>query len=621
MKIETHLDHQTVLANQARPVFFAVRISADSIAQPRPRPAAFCLVLDRSGSMTGAPLDHAKQAAALAVKHLRAGDQFSLVTFESTAQVVVPLQAVKDKNAVQHAIAEIRVAGSTNLSGGWMLGRDELRKAPAGAARRLLLLSDGHLNVGIIEPPAVQRLVASGLEQDTIRTACLGFGDGYNEDLMAELARSTNGAFYDADSPEKLPGIFTAELDGLQRLAAQNVRLRVQRLDFCETMLPLGEYPATQLPDGRWEFALGDLVSEEERTVCFALEVLPLPFVNNQPVVSLEGEQLLSIEVIFDELSADSAVSRTFTQMVRIQATQDPGQVKQNGEVIGWVAVQRVGKVLQEVTRRMDAGDDAAAHKLLRETAAEFHAYPPSPAVQDALRSIDDMERQIAEQGWSERSRKHARYSSSSHLKMSSEEAWSSSQQAPSYKRQRKASASGSRPHGNSYWVHPGRLLAGEYPGANDPVVARPRLDAHLDCGVTYFLDLTEEGELAPYESDLRALAATRGVAVEYRRMPVVDLSVPQQRQEMVAILDAIDAALAAGHCVYVHCWGGVGRTGTVIGCHLVRHGQTGEEALKTLANHWSGVERSRRKTRSPDTDQQCDYVRCWTEVQTENQS
>ena len=115
MKIETHLDHQTILANQARPVFFAVRISADSLAQPRPRPAAFCLVLDRSGSMAGAPLAHAKQAAALAVKHLRAGDQFSLVTFESDAQVVVPLQTGKDKAAVQHAIADIRDAGSTNL--------------------------------------------------------------------------------------------------------------------------------------------------------------------------------------------------------------------------------------------------------------------------------------------------------------------------------------------------------------------------------------------------------------------------------------------------------------------------------------------------------------------------
>ena len=111
MKIETHLDHQTILANQARPVFFAVRISADSLAQPRPRPAAFCLVLDRSGSMAGAPLAHAKQAAALAVKHLRAGDQFSLVTFESEAQVVASLfDLMKGRTTlmVAHRLTTIR---------------------------------------------------------------------------------------------------------------------------------------------------------------------------------------------------------------------------------------------------------------------------------------------------------------------------------------------------------------------------------------------------------------------------------------------------------------------------------------------------------------------------------
>ena len=624
MKIETHLDHQTILANHARPVFFAVRLNAESLAQPRPRPAAFCLVLDRSGSMSGPPLAHAKQAAALAVKHLRAGDYFGLVTFESDAQVVVPLQTVKDKPAVQKAIADIRDAGSTNLSGGWLLGRDELRKAPAGAARRLLLLSDGHLNVGITEPAAVQQLVAAGLEQDTVRTACLGFGDGYNEDLMAELARSTNGAFYDADSPEKLPAIFTAELDGLQRLAAQNVRLRLKRLDFCESLVALGEYPATMLPDGNCEFALGDFVSEEERVVCFALEVLPLPCINNQPVTTLEGEDLLGLEVAYDELTADSAVSRTFTQKIRIQATQDPGAVKQNGEVIGWVAVQRAGKVLKEVTRRMDAGDPAAAHALLRETAAEFRSYPPSAAVQDALRSIDDVERQIAEQGWSSRSRKHAAYSSSTSLRMSSTAAWTANGPVPSYMRRPAGAPNAAgppppptsfpRPHGNCYWLRPGRLLAGEYPGAKDAAEALARLAAHLDCGVTFFLDLTEEGELVPYESELRSLAAARGVVVEYRRFPVMDVSVPRSPRDMVAILDAIDAALAAGRCVYLHCWSGVGRTGTVIGCHLVRHGLSGAEALQTLAAHWSGVEKASRKPRSPETDEQCDYVRRWVE-------
>ena len=104
----------------------------------------------------------------------------------------------------------------------------------------------------------MRQVVVTGLEQDAVRTSCLGFGDNYNEDLMAELARATNGQFYDADSPETFPAIFASELDGLQRLAVQNLRVRVQALDFCEAYTLLGEYPALALPDGRMEFAIGD---------------------------------------------------------------------------------------------------------------------------------------------------------------------------------------------------------------------------------------------------------------------------------------------------------------------------------------------------------------------------
>ena len=446
MKIETLLDHQTILANRAQPVGFALRIVADSLNQPRPRPAAFCAVLDRSGSMAGPPLIHAKAAASLAVKHLRVGDYFGLAIFDENAQVVIPLQQVKDKPAMQARIAEINDGGSTNLSAGWLLGRDELRKAPAGVARRLLLLSDGHLNAGIIEPLAINHLVASGLEQDTIRTACLGFGDGYNEDLMAEMARVTNGAFYDAASPEKLPAIFTAELDGLQRLAAQNVRVRLQRLNFCEQFVALGEYPATQLPDGRVEFALGDLVSDEERIACFNLEVLPMPCINNQPVVTLEGEELLAVEVLYDEISATGVASQTFTQTVRVVATQDPGAVKQNGEVVGWIALQKAGQVIREVTQRMDAGNENAALHHLKESVAQLKTYAPMENVGEAVASLEDVERRITEQGWSQRSRKDAVYRSASYAKLSSAELWTDEATAPSFKKPRRKPPGGVPP-------------------------------------------------------------------------------------------------------------------------------------------------------------------------------
>ena len=103
-------------------------------------------------------------------------------------------------------------------------------------------------------------------------------------------------------------------------------------------------------------------------------------------------------------------------------------------------------------------------------------------------------------------------------------------------------------------------------------------------------------------------------MSVEYHHHPIPDLSVPRDRRHMVAILDRIDAALAAGRKVYVHCWGGTGRTGTVIGCYLVRHGLTGEAALARVLELWRTMAKAPLKWRSPETEEQHDYVRRWRE-------
>jgi protein-tyrosine phosphatase len=83
----------------------------------------------------------------------------------------------------------------------------------------------------------------------------------------------------------------------------------------------------------------------------------------------------------------------------------------------------------------------------------------------------------------------------------------------------------------------------------------------------------------------------------------------------MGEILDVIDSALDQGGVVYVHCWGGVGRTGTVVGCHLVRRGMTGDEALARVAELFKNMQKYPRRRRSPETDEQEAYVRSWTEL------
>lgn len=159
------------------------------------------------------------------------------------------------------------------------------------------------------------------------------------------------------------------------------------------------------------------------------------------------------------------------------------------------------------------------------------------------------------------------------------------------------------------------RLAAGEYPGSRDPVEAARRLRTFLEAGIDYFIDLTESEEgLEPYAKTAEEEASRLGLSVGWKRHPIVDGSVPRSPAQMAMVLDVIDDALDRGRTVYVHCWGGVGRTGTVVGCWLVRHGHTGDAALRQIAGWWKGVEKSWRIPNSPETCEQEEYVRRWVE-------
>ncbi len=434
MEIKPYLDYETILANTHQPIHFALQLRADAIDSKREQPLAFCVVLDRSGSMSGPPLARAKEAAALVVRNLRAEDQFALVVFDHEANTLFPLQLVKDKAGLTRQIEALDTRGATNLTGGWMLGRDELKKAKPGIIRRMLLLSDGHLNNGIVEPELVASVVTSGLECDKIRTSTLGFGNDYDEDLLSKLANLTNGQFYDANHADKMPAIFESELDGLQNLSAQNIRVRIKPLDFCENLQPLGSQPVITLPDGRQEFALGDLVSEEEQVVCWAMDGLPIPVVDGQPVVSLEGERLLDVEVLYDAIREDRIGSETFHQVIRVKATQDPAEVKPNGEVITWTSIQHSGRTLSEVTQLMDKRDIDGALDLLKKSIGRLQALDGVEGLEDAIDPLLRLRKTIQRGLYDRGTRKRVCFESSQALYMKTGSHWSSDAPLPKYK-------------------------------------------------------------------------------------------------------------------------------------------------------------------------------------------
>lgn len=161
------------------------------------------------------------------------------------------------------------------------------------------------------------------------------------------------------------------------------------------------------------------------------------------------------------------------------------------------------------------------------------------------------------------------------------------------------------RPHGNCYWVLPGLWLAGEHPGADRGHPWPERIAALQRVGIREWLDLTEPSERLPdYRSAL-------GDGLVSHRVSIADLAVPDE-PTMRRILGLVNAALQTQRPLYLHCHGGIGRTGTVVGCWLREQGLEGDQALALLARKWQVMAKRDRAPESPETDEQRALIRQW---------
>lgn len=426
--ITTKLDYEKVLAGQENMVHLATRIQAPLLETENRKPVAFTICLDRSGSMNSEKkFDYALKACEGVVQNLRSNDLFSLVTFDEHMEVVIPLGTLDHRERILSLIRELYTGGMTNLSGGWQVASNELKKAEPGMLKRMLLLTDGLANRGIIDDRKLITLVGDGMRNDGIRTSCLGFGESYPEDLLSDLATHATGNFYDVDTKDKLPAVFAAELEGALRISMENLRIRVREEEVCTSWSDFGGMRVTEMDDGSKEMLVGDLVSEEVRS--FALEVKVEPR-------NVSGkEKLISLDFAYDLITEHGTKVKSESQTLEVSFVEDLDEVEPDESVVPIVSNQRASLIIRHAIEKIDQGSEGEALDLLNHELEKLEAIQRPELTGDSILLIRSTIDKI-KGGWRKtRGRKFAQYSSRSFAKMSSSEYWCAEESfSPSFK-------------------------------------------------------------------------------------------------------------------------------------------------------------------------------------------
>ncbi len=277
MNVKALLDVDMVALEAADKVTLMLDLTAPANPAQSTRPGqAIQVVLDRSGSMEGQPLDAAKGSLLKLVSRLAPQDAFGLVAFDDSALVIVPTRTMADHHmpSLRKAIRDLQTGGSTDISAGYLMGLRELTRVQATGGSTLLLISDGHANAGEQDPKFFQEVSTKSATQK-VTTSTIGLGNGYDETILEALAQGGGGAHRFAGSIDEAVGAIAAEVDDLLDKTIVNAVLRVTPTSA------MSGAPAIEIiqrlpywKDGEtFVVQLGDLYSGENRRFMIDVDV------------------------------------------------------------------------------------------------------------------------------------------------------------------------------------------------------------------------------------------------------------------------------------------------------------------------------------------------------------
>ncbi|EFQ84262.1 von Willebrand factor type A domain protein [Aeromicrobium marinum DSM 15272] len=307
-------------------------------------PTRLVVVLDRSGSMSGARLDHAKRALRQVVEALSPSDSFGLVTFDQHVEVAVNAGPVTDPAAVLRAVDAVRPGGSTDLAGGLIEGLRQATLLDGDA--RVLLISDGHANQGVVDPDALQTFTARHLDRG-VTTSTLGMGLGYDETLLGAVSRGGTGEQHFAEEADTAVGAITAECGDLAAQRFLQCRLTIVPGSSMAGLQVVNDVAVHAAGDGS-QVTIGGLRPGDSRSL--VLQVSP-------HTVSRPGRRKVA-KVHLDWVFADDLTEHSASTSVwaRVARPGDP-HPQVDRDVTAEVVLQRALRRKRAAVAAMQAGD------------------------------------------------------------------------------------------------------------------------------------------------------------------------------------------------------------------------------------------------------------------------
>lgn len=339
-------------------------------------PKRLALVVDRSGSMHGEPLDEAMKCVSHIAKHLTPKDDLSIVVYDSRVDVLMPIGPMLSQDAVQTAISQVTSGGSTNLHGGWLEGAEQLEGGSDNAISRVLLLSDGQVNAGLQVQSDIEAQCRAWQAKGTTTTT-VGLGRNFNEDLMVGMAQAGGGQNYYGQRAEDLFDSFDEELSLLQAMYMRKLSAKlIPAPGVIVEMLST----ATQQADGTYRMT--DLAWDSESWLAVRLHV--------SPTAAGSVRDLLAVTVTCT--SMDGAVVEVTAPLLQLEALAEEAYAALPLDELAERRLDelRFAKASSKLRELAQAGQIDEAKNLLNDLESEFGHNPWLSAKIEQLRRLTE---------------------------------------------------------------------------------------------------------------------------------------------------------------------------------------------------------------------------------------